>query len=77
MGPERVDSVWGPVEDEFDYVSMGGWNWVTSMPSLVTRFLVRAEGEVLYVSKPKLLSYGLALRLKFIATRPVIPDIDD
>lgn len=77
IGPEVGDSVWGPVEDEFDYVSMGGSNWVTSMPSLVARFLDRAEGEVLYVSKPKLFSYGLALPLKFTANRPVILDIDD
>ena len=68
--------MWGPVEAEFDYVSMGGSNWVTSMPPLVARFLDRAEGEVLYVSKPKLFSYGLALPLKFTANRPVIQLLD-
>lgn len=44
---------------------------------LVARFLDRTEGEVLYVSKPKLPSYGLALPLKFTANRPVVLDVDD
>lgn len=47
------------------------------MPPLVARFLDCAEGEVLYVSKPKLFSYGLVLPLKFTANRPVVLDVDD
>lgn len=47
------------------------------MPPSITKFLDWAEGEVLYISKPKLLSCGLALPLKFISNRPVILNVDD
>jgi hypothetical protein len=47
------------------------------VPPSITKFLDWAEGEVLYISKPKLLSCGLALPLKFISNRPVILNVDD
>ena len=47
------------------------------MLPLITKSLDWVEDEVLYISKPKLLSCGLALPLKLISNRPVILNVDD
>ena len=77
IGPQMGASIWEPVEDEFEYVSIESSNRATSLPSLARRFLSKAEGNVLYVSKPRPTSYGVALLLKLLDDRMTILDIDD
>ena len=75
--PEHGDSVWKPCDTgEFQYHMVSGGNFPEYFPS-VRDLLKNITGDVIYASKLRAPSYGVALLKKISSFKPVVVDIDD
>jgi len=75
--PRLGDSIWKPCDTkEFDYRSLNGCNFPGFLRS-VASMLRDISGDVIYASKLRMPSYGVALAKKLLSKRPVVLDIDD
>jgi glycosyltransferase involved in cell wall biosynthesis len=77
VGPRFGPDVWAPVRDSeirFSAVPAGRY---PRFALTVRELLARADGDVLYASKLRATSYGVALLARARRRRPVLLDVDD
>jgi glycosyltransferase involved in cell wall biosynthesis len=80
VGPRFGESVWRPARDggvAHVPVAVGGARRYPRFAGLWRELLARADGDVLYASKPRPTSYGAALLARRRRPRPLLLDIDD
>lgn len=80
IGPRFGESVWPPALDGavvHRAVAVGGARRYPRFARLWGELLARADGDVLYASKPRPTSYGTALLARRRRRRPLLLDIDD
>jgi glycosyltransferase involved in cell wall biosynthesis len=80
VGPRFGESVWPPAVGGtvvHRAVAVGSDRRYPRFARLWRELLARAEGDVLYASKPRPTSYGTALLARRHRRRPVLLDIDD
>ena len=71
------DAVWKPCDNgEFQYHAVPGADF-PSFLKFMLKMSKNIQGDVLYVSKPFLPNYGVALLKKLFSGKPVVLDIDD
>jgi glycosyltransferase involved in cell wall biosynthesis len=78
VGPRFGDAVWQPAQGgpvAHHAVVVGGARRYPRFARLWRELLARADGDVLYASKPRATSYGTALLAR--RRRPLLLDIDD
>lgn len=77
VGPQFGPRPWGPViGGAIEYVGVPAHRY-PAFVSDVRGLLDRIDGDVLYASKPRPTSYGLALLARRRRRRPLLLDIDD
>lgn len=75
--PVYGDCVWEPCNtDEFKYITVKGCNFPEYFLSIKS-LLSHMTGDVIYASKLRMPSYGVALLKKISSFKPVVLDIDD
>lgn len=75
--PRHGDRVWPPcATDEFQYHSVKGCDFPDYFSS-VRDMLRNVTGDVIYASKLRMPSFGIALLKKLSSFKPVVLDIDD
>jgi len=75
--PDSPNTIWKPCDTgEFHYHSVAGRNFPLFFKSMMD-MIKSIKGDVIYASKLRLPSYGVALLKKFLSNKPVILDIDD
>lgn len=78
VGPDFGDGVWVPCRSEnVRYKAIIFHNCLAYFANLRKILFIDSKTDVVYVIKPMLLSYGVALLLKFWYKIPVVLDIDD
>jgi glycosyltransferase involved in cell wall biosynthesis len=80
VGPRFGESLWGPARDgtvAHRDVPVGGARRYPRFAGLWGRLAERADGDLLYASKPRATSYGVALLARRRRRRPLLLDIDD
>ena len=80
VGPRFGESVWAPALGGgvvHRPVAVRGARRYPSFARLWSTLLARADGDVLYASKPRPTSYGTALLARRRRRRPLLLDIDD
>jgi glycosyltransferase involved in cell wall biosynthesis len=80
VGPRFGDGLWGPAVGgpvTHDALVVGGARRYPRFAGLWQDLAARADGDVLYASKPRPTSYGTALLARRRRRRPLILDIDD
>jgi glycosyltransferase involved in cell wall biosynthesis len=77
VGPQFGPRVWSPVTGgAIDYVAVPAHRYPAFLRD-VGPLLDRIDGEVLYASKPRPTSYGVALLARRRRRRPLLLDVDD
>jgi glycosyltransferase involved in cell wall biosynthesis len=75
--PAHGEKIWGPCDTgEFNYITVKGSNFPDYFSS-VQSLLKSMTGDVIYASKLRMSSYGVALLKKISSFKPVVLDIDD
>jgi glycosyltransferase involved in cell wall biosynthesis len=80
VGPRFGESIWRPARDgavTHRDLPVGGARRYPGFARLWTDLAARADGDVLYASKPRATSYGVALLARRRRRRPLLLDIDD
>ena len=78
VGPIFGDGIWKPVADDKSINYKYVWIEKSSLFYLKASSLFREiTGDVIYVSKPYMTSYGIGLLYKLIKKGPLVLDIDD
>ncbi len=75
-GPVFGDSVWPPLENEFDFRMMPGHTF-KEFVRLLPKSLNTIGGHVVYAHKPLFTSFGVGLLERVLSMKPLILDIDD
>jgi hypothetical protein len=77
VGPQFEDEIWEPMKNKYEYkgvrTSEMSYRFVTAVPALLREI----SGDIVYVSKPRLNSYGVSLLKTIGNDTPLILDIDD
>jgi glycosyltransferase involved in cell wall biosynthesis len=77
VGPQHGPGVWAPVADDgVAYVGVPAGR-LPSFAAALPALLRAADGDVLYASKPRLGSAGVAFLKRRLGRRPLLLDIDD
>lgn len=76
-GAMTTGDVWEPLREAYDYRGVETSTDLSSYVRNVRDLLTEIDGDVVYASKPRTLSYGTALIGMLRSDRPVIIDIDD
>ncbi|MFC1845276.1 glycosyltransferase family 4 protein [Thermodesulfobacteriota bacterium] len=75
--PHSKDAIWKPCDTgEFPYNLVSGGDFPFFLKSMLG-MIKNIKGDVIYASKPRLPSYGVALLKKKISGKPLVLDIDD
>ena len=80
VGPRFGGGVWGPARDggvAYRDLAVDGARRYPRFARVWTDLAARADGDVLYASKPRATSYGAALLARRRRRRPLLLDIDD
>ena len=80
VGPRFGDDVWRPARGggvSHGALAVGGARRYPRFAGLWRELAARADGDVLYASKPRPTSYGAALLARRRRRRPLLLDIDD
>ncbi|HEU4369199.1 MAG TPA: glycosyltransferase family 4 protein [Methylomirabilota bacterium] len=80
VGPRFGERVWRPVRDgavSYRELPVDGARRYPRFAALWAELAARADGDVLYASKPRATSYGAALVARRRRRRPLLLDIDD
>jgi glycosyltransferase involved in cell wall biosynthesis len=77
VGPQFDDALWRPAQaGPVDYRAVRGTRY-PRFAAAIPRLLREIDGDLIYASKPRPTSFGLALLKRWTAGRPVLLDIDD
>lgn len=80
IGPMLSNKIWPPLcnqsQTEIQFKPIR-WTKTQSFYAFIKRVSSTIEGDVLYVSKPMLTSFGVALAIQKQSEMPLILDIDD
>ena len=78
IGPILGDGIWKVVSVN-EKINIKGINYGTLSKYMLhtSNVLKNISGDIIYVSKPRIESFGIGLLKKFIKKKPVIIDIDD
>jgi glycosyltransferase involved in cell wall biosynthesis len=80
VGPRFGDALWGPARGgvvAHGALAVGGAGRYPRFAALWRDLAARADGDLLYASKPRPTSYGAALLARWGRSRPLLLDIDD
>ncbi len=77
VGPQFGSQIWEPIKDEYDYRGVKTGKLMYQFPFSAPELLDQISGDVVYVSKPRMASYGPGLLATLGNDRPLILDIDD
>lgn len=77
VGPQFGDGIWSPVAGAYDYKSVETGSRIFSFGRAVPKLLDLIDGDVVFVSKPQLQSYGVGLLQTLGKEHPLVLDIDD
>lgn len=77
VGAQFQNKIWEPIRDEYNYKSVKTGRRVYQLSLDITELLEKISGDVVYVSKPRISSYGVSLLRTLGSEIPLILDIDD
>jgi glycosyltransferase involved in cell wall biosynthesis len=77
VGPDLGDGIWSPVAEDYEYKSVSTGSRMYSFGPTIAELLRLIDGDVVFVSKPQLQSFGVGLLKTVGREYPLVLDIDD